>query len=48
MLESELEYPEGYVGKSIYVALDVVSPSEELKDHYTEGKLKVAIWTTTP
>ena len=30
------------------VALDVVSPCEELKEHYTEGKLKVAIWTTTP
>mmetsp|Transcript_7621 Transcript_7621/g.13733 ORF Transcript_7621/g.13733 Transcript_7621/m.13733 type:complete len:1084 (+) Transcript_7621:148-3399(+) len=48
LAEAELEYPEGHVSKSIYVALDVVSSSEELKEHYTEGKLKVAIWTTTP
>ncbi|KAL7542541.1 hypothetical protein ACHAXR_012135 [Thalassiosira sp. AJA248-18] len=49
LAEAELEYPEGHISKSIYVALDVVSPSEELKEH-TEGdkKLKVAIWTTTP
>ncbi len=49
LAEAELEYPEGHVSKSIYVALDVVSPSEELKAFVTEGdKLKVAIWTTTP
>lgn len=49
LAEAELEYPEGHISKSIYVALDVVSPSEELKE-YTESddKLKVAIWTTTP
>jgi len=49
LAEAELEYPEGHISKSIYVALDVVSPSEELKQ-YTAGddKLKVAIWTTTP
>ena len=48
LAEAELEYPERHVSKSIYLALDVVSPCEELKEHYTEGKLKVAIWTTTP
>jgi len=49
LAEAELEYPPGHISKSIYVALDVVSPSEGLKAH-TEGdqKLKVAIWTTTP
>lgn len=49
LAEAELEYPEEHVSKSIYVALDVVSPSEELKEYMEEGeKLKVAIWTTTP
>mmetsp|Transcript_17607 Transcript_17607/g.38130 ORF Transcript_17607/g.38130 Transcript_17607/m.38130 type:complete len:1084 (-) Transcript_17607:47-3298(-) len=49
LAEAELEYPEGHVSKSIYVALNVVSPSEELKEHTKDGeKLKVAIWTTTP
>ncbi|KAL7458643.1 hypothetical protein ACHAWC_010253 [Mediolabrus comicus] len=49
LAEAELEYPEGHISKSIYVALDVVSPSDELKQ-FTDGdeKLKVAIWTTTP
>ena len=48
LAEAELEYPEGHVSKSIYVALDVVSPSDELKEIAEDGKLKVAIWTTTP
>ena len=50
LAEAELEYPEGHVSKSIYVALDVVSPSEELREFITgdDEKLKVAIWTTTP
>mmetsp|Transcript_37946 Transcript_37946/g.79474 ORF Transcript_37946/g.79474 Transcript_37946/m.79474 type:complete len:1092 (+) Transcript_37946:812-4087(+) len=48
LAEAELEYPEGHISKSIYVALDVESPSEELKEHVKDGKLKVAIWTTTP
>jgi isoleucyl-tRNA synthetase len=48
LAEAELEYPEGHVSKSIYVALDVVSPSDELKDIAGDGNLKVAIWTTTP
>ena len=49
LAEAELEYPEGHVSKSIYVALDVVSPSDELREHMGgDEKLKVAIWTTTP
>ena len=49
LAEAELEYPEGHISKSIYVALDVVSPSEGLKEHMEgDNKLKVAIWTTTP
>ena len=49
LAEAELEYPEGHVSKSIYVALDVVSPSEVLKEHIEgDEKVKVAIWTTTP
>eukprot|EP00578_Thalassiosira_sp_NH16_P010339 CAMPEP_0181104772 /NCGR_PEP_ID=MMETSP1071-20121207/15612_1 /TAXON_ID=35127 /ORGANISM="Thalassiosira sp., Strain NH16" /LENGTH=1088 /DNA_ID=CAMNT_0023188005 /DNA_START=250 /DNA_END=3516 /DNA_ORIENTATION=+ len=54
LAEAELEYPEGHVSKSVYVALDVVGPSEELREHMGTGgddegkKLKVAIWTTTP
>jgi len=48
LAEAELEYPEGHVSKSVYVAFDIVSPSEELKQHTGDGNLKVAIWTTTP
>ncbi|KAL7545516.1 hypothetical protein ACHAWF_008864 [Thalassiosira exigua] len=48
LAEAELEYPEGHVSKSIYVAMDVVSPSEDLKEYAGDGGLKVAIWTTTP
>lgn len=48
LAEAELEYPEGHISKSIYVALDVVSPSDELKDIAGGGNLKIAIWTTTP
>ena len=48
LAEAELEYPEGHVSKSVYVAFDIVSPSEELKQHTGDENLKVAIWTTTP
>lgn len=49
LAEAELEYPEGHISKSVYIAMDVASPSEELKEHMEEGdSLKVAIWTTTP
>jgi isoleucyl-tRNA synthetase len=49
LAEAELEYPEGHISKSIYVAFDVVKPSEALKQYHSEDEpLKVAIWTTTP
>lgn len=46
LAEAELEYPEGHVSKSIYVAFNVEEASEALEP-YQDG-LKVAIWTTTP
>jgi len=49
LAEAELEYPEGHVSKSIYVAFEVDVPSESLASyHSAEEPLKVAIWTTTP
>ncbi len=49
LAEAELEYPEGHISRSIYVAFPVVRLSEgaqELSAYLP--KLKVAIWTTTP
>jgi isoleucyl-tRNA synthetase len=49
LAEAELEYPEGHISKSIYVAFAVNEPSEALASfHSSEDPLKVAIWTTTP
>lgn len=49
LAEAELEYPEGHVSKSIYVAFEVNEPSDALAEyHSSEDPLKVAIWTTTP
>jgi isoleucyl-tRNA synthetase len=49
LAEAELEYPEGHISKSIYVAFEVTEPSEALKEfHSKEDPLKVSIWTTTP
>lgn len=49
LAEAELEYPEGHISKSIYVAFEVLEPSDALKDfHSKEDPLKVSIWTTTP
>ena len=49
LAEAELEYPEGHVSKSIYVAFEVKEPSEALKEFHSEDSpIKVAIWTTTP
>lgn len=49
LAEAELEYPEGHISKSIYVAFKVTEPSEALKEfHSDEDPLKVSIWTTTP
>jgi len=46
LAEAELEYPEGHVSKSIYVAFEVDEVSDALSE-FKDG-LKVAIWTTTP
>jgi len=49
LAEAELEYPEGHVSKSIYVAFEVKEPSEALAEYHSEeSPVKVAIWTTTP
>jgi isoleucyl-tRNA synthetase len=49
LAEAELEYPEGHISKSIYVAFEVNEPSAALAAvHSSEDPLKVAIWTTTP
>lgn len=49
LAEAELEYPEGHISKSIYVAFEVLEPSDALKEfHSGEDPLKVSIWTTTP
>ena len=48
LAKAELEYPERHVSKSVHVAMDVNSPSEELREHVGDGEgLRVAIWTTT-
>jgi len=46
LAEAELEYPEGHISKSVYVAFPVNTASDKLKDYADD--LKVAIWTTTP
>lgn len=50
LAEAELEYPDVHISKSIYVAFNIETPSEKLKEYHGEGDkaLKVAIWTTTP
>ena len=50
LAEAELEYPEGHVSQSIYVAFPMVSASESAQaalGPYFDS-LGVAIWTTTP
>ncbi len=49
LAEAELEYPEGHVSKSIYVAFQVDQPAQVLQTyHSASDPIKVAIWTTTP
>jgi isoleucyl-tRNA synthetase len=44
-----LEYPDNHVSKSIYVAFEVVQPSDSLKEYHSDDSpVKVAVWTTTP
>eukprot|EP00617_Octactis_speculum_P001399 CAMPEP_0185775526 /NCGR_PEP_ID=MMETSP1174-20130828/82356_1 /TAXON_ID=35687 /ORGANISM="Dictyocha speculum, Strain CCMP1381" /LENGTH=977 /DNA_ID=CAMNT_0028463139 /DNA_START=85 /DNA_END=3015 /DNA_ORIENTATION=+ len=46
LAEAELEYPEGHVSRSIYVALPVETRAPCLEG--LEGNPSLAIWTTTP
>jgi isoleucyl-tRNA synthetase len=49
LAEAELEYPDNHVSKSIYVAFEVVKPSDALKEYHSDdAPVKVAVWTTTP
>jgi isoleucyl-tRNA synthetase len=49
LAEAELEYPEGHISKSIYVAFVVDEPSVAVAPYHSkEEPVKVAIWTTTP
>lgn len=49
LAEAELEYPDNHVSKSIYVAFEVIQPSDAMKDYHSEDDpMKVAVWTTTP
>lgn len=49
LAEAELEYPEGHVSKSIYVAFTVDQAAEALQPyHSASSPIHVAIWTTTP
>ncbi len=50
LAEAELEYPDGHVSPSVYVAFPVESLPRDLSTKLGEGatNLSVAIWTTTP
>lgn len=50
LAEAELEYPEGHVSRSIYVAFPVLEVAEGLKSTLGDylPDLAVGIWTTTP
>ena len=45
-----VQYPEGHVSKSIYVAFPLTSLSEKFPEELQalQGDLSLAIWTTTP
>jgi isoleucyl-tRNA synthetase len=45
LAEVELEYPEGHISKSIYVAFPIDAPSDALiPNHSKEEPLRVSIW----
>jgi isoleucyl-tRNA synthetase len=49
LAEAELEYPEGHVSKSIYVAFEIDQPSNTVAPyHSVDDPVKLSIWTTTP
>ncbi len=47
LAEAELEYPDNHISRSIYAAFPVVRPSAAARD-VLDGRVEVAIWTTTP
>jgi isoleucyl-tRNA synthetase len=47
LAEAELEYPEGHVSRSIYVAFPITKVSTDALTPFLP-ELSVAIWTTTP
>ena len=50
LAEAELEYPEGHISRSLYVAFPVTKLGDAVKDSLQQflPHLSVAIWTTTP
>lgn len=50
LAEAELEYPEGHVSRSAYVAFQVTDAGKLLPivEKFGIQELKVAVWTTTP
>ncbi len=50
LAEAELEYPEGHISRSIYVAFPIQSLTPEAETVLAEfmPNLRIAIWTTTP
>jgi isoleucyl-tRNA synthetase len=49
LAEAELEYPEGHISKSVYVAFEIDQPSDAVAPFHTvDHPVKLAIWTTTP
>ncbi|NDC49168.1 MAG: isoleucine--tRNA ligase, partial [Micrococcales bacterium] len=48
LAEAELEYPDGHISPSVYVAFAVLKPSPALAARQTIENLQLAIWTTTP
>jgi isoleucyl-tRNA synthetase len=47
LAEAELEYPEGHISQSIYLAFDTVDLAPCLEP-WQAGGLRIAVWTTTP
>ena len=48
LAEAELEYPDGHISPSVYVAFAVLKPSPALAASQALENLQLAIWTTTP
>ena len=49
LAEAELEYPDGHISQSIFVAMDLCFPEDHFTDRLaSHGRPSLAIWTTTP